>query len=69
MVDFVEEGAGKVVGGFDADFGAVGEEGFDFDFFGASDESVDTWDGEAAFVIFDLFTFGFDDFGVDEGGK
>ena len=69
VVDFVEQGAGEVIFGFQADFGAVFEEGFDLDFFGAGDEAVEFGNGEAAFVVGLRFAVGFDDFGVDEGGK
>lgn len=69
VVDLMEEGAGEVAGGLDADFGAIGELGFDASFIGAGNETVDEGDGEAALVVFDGATFGFDDFGVDKCGK
>ena len=69
MVDFVEEGAGEGVLGFDADFAAIGEVGFNFYFGGARDEAVNEGNREATFVVGGGFTFGLDNFGVDEGGE
>ena len=69
VVDFVEQGAGEVIFGFQADFGAVFEEGFDLDFFGAGNEAIEFGDGETAFVVGLGFAVGLDDFGVDEGGE
>ncbi len=69
MVDFVEEGAGEEISGFDADFLAVFEEGFDFGFAGAADETINLGDGQTAFGLSDDFAFGFDDLGVNEGGE
>ena len=69
VVNFVEEGAGEVIFGSQADFGAVFEEGFDLDFLGAGNEAVEFGNGEAAFVVGLGFAVGFDDFGVDEGGE
>lgn len=69
MVDFVHEGASEIIVGFDADFTTILELGFDFDFAGTGDETIDFGDREAAFVLGDGATFGADDFGIDEGGK
>ena len=69
VVNFVEQGAGEIIFGSQADFGAVFEEGFDLDLFGAGNEAVEFGDGEAAFVVGLGFAVGFDDFGVDEGGE
>lgn len=69
MVDFVHKGAGEKTTGFEANFGAIGKKSFDLDFFGAFNESVDLWYGEAAFLLFDEPTAGADDFWVDEGGE
>lgn len=69
VVNFVEQGAGEVVFGSQADFGAVFEERLDLDLFGAGDQTVEFGDGEAAFVVGLGFAVGFDDFGVDEGGE
>lgn len=69
VVDFVEQGAGEIAFSLEADLSAVGELGFDFDFFRTRDEAVDFGDGETALVIGLGFAFGFDDFGVDEGSE
>lgn len=69
MVDFVHEDAREEAVGFEADFLAIFELGFDFGLVGATNETVDFGDREAAFVIFGDFAFGADNFGVDEGGK
>ena len=64
MVDFVEEGAGEELIGFNSDRGAILELGGNFRFFGAGDESVNIGNGKAAFVIFHGFTRGLEDFRV-----
>ena len=69
VVDLVEQGAGEIIFGSQADFGAVFEESFDLDFLGAGDETVEFGNGEAAFVVGLGFAVGLDDFGVDEGGE
>ena len=69
VVNLVEQGAGEVIFGFQADFGAIFEEGFDLDLFGTGNEAVEFGDGEAAFVVGLGFAVGFDNFGVDEGGE
>ena len=65
----MEQGAGEVIFGFQADFGAVFEERLDLDLFGAGNQAVEFGDREAAFVVGLGFAVGFDDFGVDEGGE
>ena len=69
MVDFVEKDAGELAFGFDADFGAVFELGFDFGLMRAGNHTIDSRNRETAFVIFFDFTFGLDDFGVNQGSK
>ncbi len=69
MVDFVKEGASEGIFGFDADGGAVFEHRLDFNFGGARNLAVNGGNGEAALEVGDDFAFGFDDFGVDEGGE
>ena len=69
VVDLVLEDAGELAVGFDADFGAVFEDGFDFDFLVAGNFAVDFRNGETALVIGKDFAVFFDDFWVDKGGK
>lgn len=69
VVDFVEKGASEEAFGFEADFVAVFEEGFDFGFAGAADAAIDLGDREATLIVSLDFAFGADDFGVNEGSE
>lgn len=69
VIDFVEESAGEEAFGFEANFAAVFEQGFDFDFARATDAAINFRDREAAFKISFGLAFGADDLGVDEGGE
>ena len=65
----MQECASKVTFSFDANLMSVFEKGFDFDFFGATNHAIDFGYREATFLLFNDFTFGFDDFGVDESSE
>ncbi len=43
VVNFVEESAGEVAAGFEADFGAVFEKSLDLGFVRATDQTVNFW--------------------------
>ena len=63
------ESTGKVASSFEANFGTVFKGGLDFDLVGASNHAINFWHRKAAFVIFDGFAFGADNFGIDKGSK
>lgn len=67
VIDFVSEGAGKFVGSFNTYFGTIFELGFNANFRVAWDLTINKGNREAAFEIFDNFTFLFDYFWVYEG--
>ena len=69
MVDFVQNSAGEKIGGFEANFGAIFELSFDAGFGGARNFAINGWHRKAAFVIFDNFAFGFDNFGIQESSE
>lgn len=69
MVDFMKNGARKKIGGAEADFLSVFESGFNASFSGTGDFTIDGGYGEAAFVIIEGFSVGFDNFGVNKGNK
>ena len=65
----MSEGAGELVGGFNAYLSAVFELGFNANFRVAWDLTINKRNRETAFEIFDNFTFLFDDFWVYEGSE
>lgn len=66
MIDFVEKGAGEVIFGLDADFGAVYELGLDFDFARTRNQTINFGNGEAALIIFKrFFGISLDNFGIN----
>lgn len=69
VVDFVKKGAGEVAAGFNADFGAIFENGFNLGFGRATNEAINIWHGKAAFLVDLDFAFGADDFRIDKGGE
>ena len=65
----MKKSARKGIFGFDADGGAVFEQGFDFDFVRTRNLAINGGNGETTLIVFGDFAFGFDDFRVDEGGE
>lgn len=55
--------------GFNTNFLAGSENGFDFGVFWARNEAVNKGNGKATFVVFEGFTGGFDDLGVNKGSE
>ena len=65
----MEESASEKLISFNPNRGAIFELSGNFCLFGTGDETVEIGDGKAAFVIFDDFSRGLENFWVQEGGK
>jgi len=69
VINLVHETASEVAFSFNSNFVAVFNEGLDFDFTGARNKAVNFRNGETTLIVTGDFAFGFDDFGIDEGGE